>query len=87
MIYRIERPFARMTERRMPQVMPQCDGLCKILVSSEDNKILGCHVLGPHAADLVQEVSVLMAAGVSAETLRRAVHIHPTLGEVLQSGF
>lgn len=83
--FRVLKSFFRSNGKAV--CMGETDGLCKILVSSEDNKILGCHVLGPHAADLVQEVSVLMAAGVSAETLRRAVHIHPTLGEVLQSGF
>ena len=63
----------------------QTDGLCKI-VAGQDGDILGCHVLGPHASALVQEVSVLMSAGAGIEELAHAVHIHPTLGEVLQSG-
>ena len=64
--------------------MGETDGLCKILVSPE-GKILGCHVLGPHAADMVQEISSLMTAGAGVEQLRQTVHIHPTLGEILAS--
>jgi len=45
--------------------------------------ILGCHAYGAHAADIVQEVSVLMCMGATLEQLRHMVHIHPTLSEIL----
>ena len=60
----------------------ETDGLCKI-ITARDGKLAGCHAVGPHAADLVQEVSVLMSIGATEDDLRNAVHIHPTLGEIL----
>lgn len=68
--------------------MDETDGLVKILTDTE-GRILGCHILGPHAADLIQEVATLMDAAQSkgaAATLQdicNAIHAHPTLGEVV----
>jgi dihydrolipoamide dehydrogenase len=45
--------------------------------------ILGCHAYGAHAADIVQEVSVLMCKDTTLEELADMVHIHPTLSEIL----
>lgn len=63
--------------------MNETEGLVKLLASA-DGHILGCHILGAHAADMVQEVSCLMAQGSTVSNLRDMVHIHPTLGEMLQ---
>jgi dihydrolipoamide dehydrogenase len=63
--------------------MDDTDGMLK-LMAAEDGKILGCHVFGAHAADIVQEVSVLMCKGATVQELAQMVHIHPTLGEILQ---
>lgn len=63
--------------------MNEGEGLVKLLAST-DGRILGCHILGAHAADMVQEVSCLMAKGCTVNELRDMVHIHPTLGEMLQ---
>ena len=63
--------------------MNETDGLLK-LIAAEDGKIIGCHVFGAHAADIVQEVSALMCKGTSVQELAQMVHIHPTLGEILQ---
>lgn len=62
--------------------MDDTDGMLK-LMAAEDGKILGCHVFGAHAADIVQEVSVLMCKGATVQELAQMVHIHPTLGEIL----
>ncbi len=62
--------------------MDATDGLVKV-VSTPDGKLAGCHVLGAHAADLVQEVSALISVGATVEDLRRIIHIHPTLQELL----
>lgn len=80
--YKVYKSFYRSNGKAV--CMGETDGLCKIL-ASPDGKILGCHVLGPHAADMVQEISSLMTAGAGVEQLRQAVHIHPTLGEILVS--
>ena len=62
--------------------MGETDGMVKLL-SDADGKIVGCHAFGAHAADIVQEVSVLMCRETTVEQLRHMVHIHPTLGELL----
>ncbi len=62
--------------------MDATDGLVKV-VSTPDGKLAGCHVLGAHAADLVQEVSALISVGATVDDLRRVIHIHPTLQELL----
>lgn len=80
--YKVYKSFFRANGKAV--CLGDTDGICKILASPE-GKILGCHVLGPHSSDLVQEISSLMSAGVTADTLSHSVHIHPTLGEVLIS--
>jgi len=63
--------------------MEATDGIVK-LIADEDGKILGCHVLGAHAADMIQEVSSLMNRDTTVGMLKDIVHIHPTLGELVQ---
>lgn len=62
--------------------MDETDGLLK-LITDEKGLILGCHVFGAHAADIVQEVSVLMCKQTNVHELAQMVHIHPTLSEIL----
>jgi dihydrolipoamide dehydrogenase len=62
--------------------MDESEGMVKVLVDA-DGHLIGCHVYGAHAADLVQEASSLMAMGATIDQLRDIVHIHPTLSEIL----
>jgi dihydrolipoamide dehydrogenase len=64
--------------------MNESEGLLK-LIASADGEILGCHAFGAHAADLVQEASVLMCKKTTVAELADMVHIHPTLSEILKS--
>lgn len=64
--------------------MNETDGMIKLL-SSSDGRIVGCHVFGAHAADIVQEVVALMNKDATVEQLANMIHIHPTLSEVLHS--
>ena len=64
--------------------MDETEGMLK-LFSAADGRLLGCHAFGAHAADIVQEVSVLMCRDTTIDQLRDMVHIHPTLGEILLS--
>lgn len=64
--------------------MDESEGMLK-LFSAADGRLLGCHAFGAHAADIVQEVSVLMCRDTTIGQLRDMVHIHPTLGEILLS--
>lgn len=64
--------------------LDETDGFCKLVVGA-DGKLLGCHLFGPHAADLVQEVCALISVGATLDDLQNIVHTHPTLGEVIQT--
>ena len=63
--------------------MGEPNGLCK-LITDENGKIIGAHILGAHAADLVQEVSALMNRETTVAQLKEMIHAHPTLSEILQ---
>lgn len=65
--------------------MGETDGLVKMIVDSATGSILGCHIMGPHASDLVQAVADMMSAGQMVEALAQAIHGHPTLGEAVQA--
>ena len=64
--------------------MGETEGLCK-LVSDSDGKLIGCHILGAHSADLVQEAAALITAGAAIDDLKRTIHAHPTLSEVVHA--
>ena len=64
--------------------MNETEGLLKLFADAEGS-ILGCHAFGAHAADIIQEVSVLMCRDTTLAQLRDMVHIHPTLSEVLKT--
>lgn len=59
------------------------DGMVKILADSKTDRILGCHIIGPSAADLVQQVLIAMEFGGSAEDLGLTMFGHPTLSEAV----
>ena len=59
------------------------EGMVKILAHAENDRILGCHIVGPSAADLVQQVVIAMEFGASAEDLALTVFGHPTLSEAV----
>lgn len=63
--------------------MNETEGLVKLVVD-EENRIRGCHIIGAHASDLVQEVAVLMNFDATLDDLHDIVHTHPTLSEILQ---
>lgn len=63
--------------------MNESEGLIK-LIADTNGLILGCHAFGAHAADIIQEVTVLMNRDTTIAALRDIIHTHPTLGEILQ---
>lgn len=65
--------------------MDETDGFVKLVVSEGDGRILGCHMFGPHSADIIQEVTALICHEATVEDFRAIIHAHPTLGEVLQA--
>ena len=64
--------------------MGETEGMLKLFVSPE-GLILGAHAYGAHAADIIQEVSVLMCKATTLDELADMVHIHPTLSEILKA--
>ena len=65
--------------------MGETDGFCKVVASAESGRVLGCHLFGPHASDIVQEACALISRKASVEDFKDVIHTHPTLTEVLQS--
>jgi dihydrolipoamide dehydrogenase len=59
------------------------DGMVKVIAHGDTDRILGCHIVGPSAADLVQQVAIAMEFGSSAEDLGMTVFGHPTLSETV----
>ena len=60
------------------------DGMVKILADKKSDKILGVHILGPRASDIICEAVVAMEFGSSSEDVARSFHAHPTLPEVIR---
>lgn len=60
------------------------EGFVKILADAETDRILGCHVIGPSAGDLIHEVCVAMEFGAAAEDLALTCHAHPTYSEAMR---
>lgn len=58
------------------------DGIMKVLTDGE-GRILGGHILGAHAADIIHEISALMNVGATLQQLKASIHAHPTLSEIL----
>ncbi|MDE6556359.1 MAG: dihydrolipoyl dehydrogenase [Duncaniella sp.] len=63
--------------------MGETTGMVKLIVDSDTDSLLGAHVVGPHAADLVQEAAVLIANRLPHSALTTTIHIHPSVSEVL----
>ena len=65
--------------------MGEVDGLVKLIVDKESRKILGCHICGPHAADIVQEIALAISSQLTVDAVANTIHAHPTLGEVVRA--
>lgn len=63
--------------------MGEPDGLVKMIVDADTDAILGCHICGAHAADLIQEVANAIHSGDIVNVISSTVHAHPTLSEVV----
>ena len=62
----------------------QAEGFVKLLADVETDRILGCHIIGPGAGDLIHEVCVAMEFGASAQDLALTCHAHPTFSEAVR---
>jgi dihydrolipoamide dehydrogenase len=64
--------------------MEEREGQVKIVADARTDRILGAHILGPRASDLIAELATAMELGASAEDVARSVHAHPTLPEAVR---
>jgi len=66
------------------RAMRATEGFVKILADAATDRVLGCHIVGRGAGDLIHEVAVLMEFGGSSEDLARTCHAHPTMSEAVK---
>lgn len=64
--------------------MGQTDGFVKLIAHAKTDRILGVHILGPRAADMIAECVLAMEFGAGSEDIARTIHGHPTFAEALQ---
>ncbi|SHI86493.1 dihydrolipoyl dehydrogenase [Wenxinia saemankumensis] len=62
----------------------EAQGFVKILADKETDRVLGCHLIGPAAGDLIHEICVAMEFGAAAEDVARTCHAHPTFSEAVR---
>ncbi|MGL1930366.1 MAG: dihydrolipoyl dehydrogenase [Desulfotalea sp.] len=65
------------------QVLGEIAGMAKIVCKKENGEILGIHIVGPHATDLLGEASIIVKNSINVQQLSTTIHAHPTLCEVL----
>ena len=65
------------------RAMEQTPGFAKLIASQDDDEILGMHIIGPLAGELIAEAVLAMEYSASSEDLQRTMHAHPTLSEAL----
>ncbi|MCH8890089.1 MAG: dihydrolipoyl dehydrogenase [Myxococcales bacterium] len=74
-------PFSANSRGR---VTGDTDGFVKILADTDTDRVLGVHILGPLAGDLISEAVIAMEFGASAEDIARTCHAHPSMGEAVR---
>jgi dihydrolipoamide dehydrogenase len=66
------------------KAMEQAEGFVKILADPQTDRVLGVHIIGPHASELIEAATVVLEFGGASEDLARTCHAHPTLSEVVR---
>ena len=67
--------------------MDAAEGFAKVLTEGPEGRILGAHIMGAHASDLIHEAAVLMNMDATLTQARSVIHAHPSLSEVLQAAY
>lgn len=78
--YKTSKSFYRSNGKAL--AMDENEGMLK-LITDCNNKIIGCHAYGAHAADIIQEATAIMNFDGTIDNLRNIIHTHPTLEEIL----
>ncbi|MBU1912786.1 MAG: dihydrolipoyl dehydrogenase [Candidatus Omnitrophica bacterium] len=64
-------------------VLGETDGFIKLVTDAKNDKILGCQIIGPHATELIAEISPCIQFGITSKKLASVIHAHPTLSEII----
>jgi dihydrolipoamide dehydrogenase len=65
------------------QALAETEGLAKVVADAETDALLGVHLVGPHAGDLIAEAALALEVDATAEDLGAVIHVHPTISEAL----
>ena len=66
------------------KAIDETEGFVKILADLKTDRVLGAHLIGPHAGELIGEIGVAMEFGASSEDIARTCHAHPTHTEAIK---
>jgi dihydrolipoamide dehydrogenase len=66
------------------KAIDEAEGFVKILADEKTDRVLGAHIIGPHAGELIAEIGIAMEFGASSEDIARTCHAHPTFSEALK---
>lgn len=78
--YTVQKAFYRQNGKAVS--MGEADGYAKFIWSADD-QLLGAHIMGAHASDLIHEATILMRTGAKRHLLKNTIHAHPTLSEIM----
>jgi dihydrolipoamide dehydrogenase len=67
------------------EAMMEDESFCKAIAKKDGGRILGFHIIGPHASILIQEVIIAMANNLNIWAMNKGMHIHPSLSEVVMA--
>jgi dihydrolipoamide dehydrogenase len=62
----------------------EIEGMIKVVSDETSDRVLGVHIIGPHASDLIHEATLAISQGLRTKDISQAIHAHPTFSEVLQ---
>ena len=80
-VYSCRKSFFRSNGKAL--CLGETDGMCKIITDS-DGRLLGCHMFGPHASDLIHEATAFITMKARLQDMRSMVHVHPSLSEIFR---
>ena len=66
------------------KTIDEAEGFVKILADSKTDKVLGVHIIGSHAGEMIAEITLAMEFGASSEDIARTCHAHPTFSEAIK---
>jgi dihydrolipoamide dehydrogenase len=85
--HKVKTGMCRFSALAKAQILGSPEGFVKVVADEETDKLLGLHIIGPDATEMIGEGVAALTAGMKISELSRAVHPHPTLSEVVHEAF